>query len=93
MSVAAALALTMGLFWPGAANAQLSCANGEPPVTGLSGVPSCPDANTTAVMVDGSVYRQTAEIYATEGPIYEIDAANQEVHVMGKVLKIPVVVN
>jgi hypothetical protein len=91
MSVAAALALV--LFWPGTANAQLSCANGEPPVTGLSGVPSCPDANTTAVMLDGSVYRQTAEIYATEGPIYEVDAVNQEVHVMGKVLKIPVVVN
>ncbi|MEO2196956.1 MAG: hypothetical protein ABGY72_12805, partial [bacterium] len=42
---------------------------------------------------DGSIYRQTPEIYATEGPIYDIDVANQEVHVMGKVLKIPVVVN
>ena len=91
MSVAASL--TVGLFWPGAANAQLSCANGEPPVTGLSGVPSCPNPNTTALMVDGSLYRQTPEIYATEGPIYGIDTANQEVHVMGKVLKIPVVVN
>ncbi|HIF97526.1 MAG TPA: hypothetical protein EYQ54_10960, partial [Myxococcales bacterium] len=91
MSVSAAL--TLSLLWPGAANAQLSCANGQPPVTGLSGVPSCPDPNTTAVMLDGSVYRQTPEIYATEGPIYDIDVANQEVHVMGKVLKIPVVVN
>ena len=90
MSVAAALALTLGLFWPGSANAQLSCANGQPPVTGLSGVPSCPDSNTTALMLNGAVYRQTPEIYATEGPIYDIDVPNQEVHVMGKVLKIPV---
>jgi hypothetical protein len=90
MSVAAALTLTLSLLWPGAANAQLSCANGQPPVTGLSGVPSCPDSNTTALMLNGAVYRQTPEIYATEGPIYDIDAANQEVHVMGKVLKIPV---
>ncbi|HIL98437.1 MAG TPA: hypothetical protein EYG51_21390, partial [Pseudomonadales bacterium] len=49
MTVAAAL--TLSLLWPGVANAQLSCANGQPPVTGLSGVPSCPDANTTAEMV------------------------------------------
>ncbi|HIF99684.1 MAG TPA: hypothetical protein EYQ54_22120, partial [Myxococcales bacterium] len=93
MSVAAALTLSLSLLWPSTADAQLSCANGQPPVTGLSGVPSCPDANTTAEMVDGSIYRQTPEIYATEGPIYDIDVANQEVHVMGKVLKIPVVVN
>ena len=74
MSVAAAL--TLSLLWTGVANAQLSCANGQPPVTGLSGVPSCADDQTTALMVDGSVYRQTPEIYATEGPIYEIDVAN-----------------
>ncbi len=57
MSAAAALALALILLWPGVASARLSCANGQPPVAGLSGVPSCPDANTTAEMVDGSVYR------------------------------------
>ena len=38
MSVATAVALllTLGLFLPSASSAQLSCANGQPPVTGLS---------------------------------------------------------
>ena len=75
------------------AQAQIICPAPGVKVFGLSGVPSCVNPNTSARLIDGTLIHQLAEIYATEGPIWKINASDAplkaEVTVVGKVLTIP----
>jgi len=75
------------------AQAQIICPAPGVKVFGLSGVPSCVNPNTSATLIDGTLIHQLAEIYATEGPIWKINASDAprkaEVTVVGKVLTIP----
>ena len=52
-------------------------------------------AGSTAVMLDGRVLTQKnpLSIFATEGPIWNLDLENQGIHVTGKKITIPATVN
>jgi len=46
-----------------------------------------------AVLLDGTVLTPTAEIFATEGPIWNIDLSTQQITVVGKTITIPDTIN
>jgi len=42
-----------------------------------------------AVLLDGTILTPTAEVFATEGPIWNIDLNSQQITVVGKTITIP----
>ena len=48
---------------------------------------------TTAVLLDGTVLTTTGELFFTEGPIWDVDVANQTISVVGKTVTIPATVD
>ncbi|MEH6470653.1 MAG: hypothetical protein V7752_05320 [Halopseudomonas sp.] len=78
-----------------------SCAKSTPPVAKrlsatlllTSTLFAAPVAWSDAVLLDGTVLTPTAEIFVTEGPIWNIDTGRQEIEVVGKTITIPATVD